>query len=141
MQIVFKNGNPLDCSLKNLIPLYTKADMKKYWLLRLAIDGVDVKQVDPEYDVKNKDLENHILTEHGRVFSLNSHTWLKWCSVHRLVCFTFNEPAKDPRQLFADHIDREHLNNHYTLLRWATPSENSKNRTCTTHQEKHYANV
>jgi hypothetical protein len=51
--------------------------------------------------------------------------------MHRLICFVFNpidgkKELYDYKDLEVDHIDTTKINNHYTNLRWVTPSENRK---------------
>ena len=47
--------------------------------------------------------------------------------VHRLICEAFHGPCP-PDKGEVDHIDRDTANNRPENLRWATPSENLRNR-------------
>jgi hypothetical protein len=47
--------------------------------------------------------------------------------VHRLVCEHFHGPQPSPDHEVA-HYDRNTKNNHYSNLRWATKSENQRDR-------------
>lgn len=47
-------------------------------------------------------------------------------TIHRLVCEAWHGPP--PPGTEVDHIDRDRRNNHYSNLRWATRSENQRNR-------------
>ena len=47
--------------------------------------------------------------------------------VHRLVCRAFHGPPPTPAHEVA-HWDRDPTNNHYTNVRWATKSENQRDR-------------
>jgi len=49
----------------------------------------------------------------------------KFYRIHRLVAIAFIPNPENKREV--DHIDRCRTNNHFSNLRWATPSENSQN--------------
>ena len=49
-------------------------------------------------------------------------------TIHKLVALNFIENSNPELFTQVDHIDRNTFNNHYTNLRWVTPSQNSFNR-------------
>lgn len=88
------------------------------------------------------------ITQDGRVRRLDTGRWLKatiakrggyqqvalWegghgriCYVHQLVTLTFHGPRPTAKHDTA-HADGNKLNNHFTNLRWATRSENERDK-------------
>ena len=92
--------------------------------------------------------ENYVVTSCGRVFSrdgkevsqvltgepqykyvyLRQDKQRKLIRVHRLVALAFLPVVEG--KAFVDHIDRDKMNNSASNLRWATASENQRNRDC-----------
>jgi hypothetical protein len=48
-------------------------------------------------------------------------------TIHRLVCEAFHGPCPPDKEQAA-HIDGDRLNNHFSNLRWATRSENERDK-------------
>ena len=93
--------------------------------------------------------DNYIVTSCGRVFkrstgvevsqvltgepqykyvNLRQDKRHKLIRVHRLVALAFLPVVEG--KAFVDHIDRDKMNNNASNLRWATASENQRNRDC-----------
>lgn len=52
----------------------------------------------------------------------------RWVAAHRLVCEAWHGPPPKGGESHAAHWDGQRDNNHFTNLRWATPAENSADR-------------
>lgn len=65
IQILFRNGDTLDVRLENLIPLYTKAQVKDYWMKSLFQKGITLKTVNQDIGTNNDELSFYFITEHG----------------------------------------------------------------------------
>jgi len=92
--------------------------------------------------------DNYVVTSCGRVFrkdgkevsqvltgepqykyvNLRQDKRHKLIRVHRLVALAFLPTIEG--KAFVDHIDRDKMNNNASNLRWATASENQRNRDC-----------
>lgn len=56
--------------------------------------------------------------------SLSKPGFNRCFAIHRIVAWAY--VPKIPGKPYVNHIDNNHLNNHYTNLEWVTPSENTK---------------
>jgi len=74
-----------------------------------------------------KILKGRIKPEGYREYHVHADGIRVYFSAHRLVLSAFIGPPPTPQHQCA-HWDGDPTNNHYTNLRWATPSENSADR-------------
>lgn len=97
----------------------------------------------PTFDILCRE-DGAILTRYGWKFgTVNSRGYLivrladnKTYSVHRLIAEAFiSNPENKPT---VDHIDRNKLNNFVSNLRWATISEQIRNRTIVDEEIRKY---
>jgi len=108
---------------------------------------VDMKYLELDYRVI-EGWDNYVVTSCGRVFrkdgkevsqvltggtqykyvNLRKQGTRKLISVHRLIALAFLPVVEG--KAFVDHIDRDKMNNVASNLRWATASENQRNRDC-----------
>jgi len=103
---------------------------------------------DPEFAFQIPGAPSYGITQSGRIRRLDTGRWLKPCHskrgrylhvalwenghgrlrpVHQLVALTFHGSRPSPKH-DAAHYDGDKENNHYTNIRWATRSENERDK-------------
>lgn len=144
----FKDKNPLNCKLDNLI-WCPKIDRHVQYIIE-PLEGEiwkDITGYEGYYSISNKgrikslsrDIQtnNRIIHTQDRLMELTPNVGgyyyvtlskngsYKKCLVHRLVALTFIENPNNYPHI--DHIDTNITNNNVENLRWVTPSMNMQN--------------
>lgn len=106
-------------------------------------DGTIIKRIKSDTRIRTDQLKQHFHNSHGADYpngywyitlltkdklDINNNTYdspgLYCVPIHRLVAFTYCENDDPISKIWVNHEDGVKINNHYTNLKWETPSYN-----------------